>query len=365
MTSTLSIPPDFARTNAEALASVIRGEKPSIVPVNLMIDSVAIMGYAGVDATAYLLDYEVQWQALAQVHRRFFGLMPIMPFYYPSVEASALAGVEAHWGKRSAPMIHPCIFSEADVDRLKKPKMGVDGLMGHVVRCTEHFLRRSSETGLPTVIDYGSMGPNDIAALLMGPAEFFLATKTRPRMVHRLLAIITDFCIEWIQWRIDHFGGLLEVLDLGDDYAAYFSPAAFDEFVVPYTGAICKAFPNSYLMWHSDGDFRLSNLHKVNDLHVDMFNAFTPHLDIADVRRLLGPEIDLAGNIDPIGVMVYGTPDDVLREAKRCIEAAGREGHFVLCPGGGVGAGTRPENIDALIRASLEYSYLMHEGSSE
>ena len=63
----------------------------------------------------------------------------------------------------------------------------------------------------------------------------------------------------------------------------------------------------------------------------------------------------------PVDVMVFGTPVDVLRESKRCIEATGKEGHFVLCPGGGVGAGTKLENVDALIQASIEYSYLMNE----
>lgn len=354
------IPPDFAERNEEAFAALLRGEKPEVVPVNLMIDSVLIMEIADITADEYFLDYEAQWQALVKTHRRFRGLTPIIPFYYPCIEASALGRVEAHWRERSAPMTRPFIFSEADVDRLRPPRMGKDGLMEHVVKCTEHFLMRSKQTGLPAVVDYGSMGPNDIAALMMGPTEYFLASKTNPKLLHKLLRIITEMCIEWINWRIDYFGGPMEVLDLGDDYSAYFSPDAFEEYVVPYTGAIMQAFPDAYNMWHSDGDFTHKNLHKVKDLKIDMFNAFTPNLNIGFVREVLGPDIDLAGNIHPIAVMVFGTPEEVLREAKCCIELAGRDGHFVLCPGGGVGAGTKLENIDALVQASIEYSYLMN-----
>ena len=361
MLDSFVIPPDFARRNDEAFEAVMHGEKPDIVPVLLMVDSVLIMEIAGITADEYFLDYEAQWQALARTYRRFGGATPIMPFYYPCVEASALGRVEAHWGQRSAPMTKPFISGQADVDRLRPPRLGEDGLMGHVVKCTEHFLNRSQETGLPVTLDYGSMGPNDIAALMMGPEEMFLASKTKPKMLHRLLRIITETCIDWINWRIERFGGPMTVLDLGDDYSAYYSPDAFDEFVVPYTGAIMETFPDAYNMWHSDGDFTPKNLHKVNDLHIDMFNAFTPNLDIALVREMLGPDIVLAGNVHPIRVMVFGTPDDVLRESKRCIEAAGRDGHFVLCPGGGVGGGTRLENIDAMIQAALEYSYLMCE----
>jgi len=355
------IPPDFAERNDEALAAVLRGEKPEIVPVNLMVDSVLHMEIADITADDYLLDYELQWQAQVKTYHRFGGAIPIMPFYYPVVEASALARVEPHWGKRSAPMIRPCIFSEADVDRLRPPRMGVDGLMGHVIKCTEYFLRRSEETGIPVVIDYGSMGPLDIAALMMGPTEFFIATQKDTKLLHKLLSIITEVCIEWINWRVQHFGGSLDVLDLGEDYSAYFRPDDFDQFVVAYTGAVMRAFPDAYNMFHSDGDYKPGNLHKVKDLNIDMFNAFTPNIDIGLVREVLGPEVDLAGNVHPIDVMVFGSPEDVLRESKRCIEVAGRDGHFVLCPGGGVGAGTSLENIDALIQASLEYSYLMYE----
>ncbi len=355
------IPPDFAERNEDAFAAVLRGEKPEIVPVNLMLDSVLHMEIADITADEYLLDYELQWQAQAKTYHRFGGAVAIMPFYYPVIEASALARVEPYWGKRSAPMIHPCILSEADVDRLRPPKMGVDGLMGHVVKCTEYFLKRSEETGIPVAVDYGSMGPMDIAALMMGPTEFFIATQTNPQLVHRLLSIIVDVCIEWINWRIQYFGGPMEVLDTGDDYSAYFSPDDYDEFVVRHTGAIMRAFPEAYNMFHSDGDYTYKNVHKVKGLNIDMFNAFTPRLDIARVREILGPDVDLAGNVHPIDVMTFGTPDDVLRESKRCIEAAGKNGHFVLAPGGGVGAGTRLENVDALIQASIQYSYLMNE----
>jgi uroporphyrinogen decarboxylase len=362
MTREFMIPPDFAARNEAAFAALIRGEKPEIIPVNLMLDSVFQMEMADISAEQYLFDYEAHWQSQVVTYKRFGGAVAIMPFYYPVIEATALARVEPVIRQRAAPMIHPCIFSEADVDRLRPPRMGQDGLMGHMVQCQEYLLRRSAETGIPVAIDYGSMGPIDIAALLMGPTEFFVATKKRRKMVHKLLSITSALCIEWIQWKIGHFGGPMPVLDLGEDYAAYFRPDEFEEYVLSYTGAVMRAFPDAYNMWHSDGDFRESNLPKVRELNIDMFNAFSPNIDIGLVRQVLGPEVDLAGNIHPIHVMVFGTPQDVLREARRCIEAAGKDGHYVLAPGGGVGAGTRPENVDALVQASLQFSTLMTEG---
>lgn len=353
------IPPDFAQKNDEAFDAVLRGEKPAMVPIDLMVDSVLIMEIGDITADDYFLDYEKQWKATIKAYHRFGGMVPVMPFYYPCVVPTAIGRVEAHWEKRSAPMIRPFIRSEADVDRLRPPKMGKDGLMEHHVKCMEYFVAKSEETGIPSTLDYGSVGPNDIAALMMGPTEYFIATKTNPDLVHKLLTIITDVCIEWFHWRIQHFGEPMENLLLGNDYSAYHGPEDFAEFVVPYIKSIVREFSDKYHIYHCDGDFTYGNVRKVLDLDLDMFYAFSPRLDIGKVRQILGPEVDLAGNVDPIGVMVMGSPDDVLRESKRCIEAAGKNGHFVLCPGGGVGAGTKLENIDAMVQASIDYSHLM------
>ncbi len=109
------IPADFAARNAEALAAVLRGQQPEIVPINLMVDAVLQMEIAGITSDQYYRDFEAQWQAQVAVYRRFAGLVPVMPFYYPCIEASALGQVDVHWAWRSAPMIRPCIFSESDV----------------------------------------------------------------------------------------------------------------------------------------------------------------------------------------------------------------------------------------------------------
>jgi uroporphyrinogen-III decarboxylase len=60
--------------------------------------------------------------------------------------------------------------------------------------------------------------------------------------------------------------------------------------------------------------------------------------------------------------MVFGIPDEVLGEAWGSILAAGKDGHYVVAAGGGVGGGTKPANVDTLVQNSLEYGYLMHEG---
>ena len=77
-------------------------------------------------------------------------------------------------------------------------------------------------------------------------------------------------------------------------------------------------------------------------------------------RQLVGPEITLCGNFDPSGVLLQGSPEDVAKAAKQCIERGGEK--FILMPGCEVPPGTPEENIRAfcpcngcLIREELKY----------
>ena len=55
--------------------------------------------------------------------------------------------------------------------------------------------------------------------------------------------------------------------------------------------------------------------------------------DLAEIKRKFGGRLALKGNIHTTDVMLRGTPEDVRRESRRCIEAAAEGGGFVLSTG--------------------------------
>ncbi len=61
------------------------------------------------------------------------------------------------------------------------------------------------------------------------------------------------------------------------------------------------------------------------------------------------------GNLDPVRVMLSGTPDQVIAMGKECIEKAGRDGQFILSPGCEVPRDTPHANLEALIRCAEEF----------
>ena len=77
--------------------------------------------------------------------------------------------------------------------------------------------------------------------------------------------------------------------------------------------------------------------------------------DVGDVKRELGDEIGLFGNVSGEHTLLHGMVDDVKREVIEQIRKAGRNGGFLSSSGTPIAFGTPPENVKALIDAAKEY----------
>ncbi len=86
-----------------------------------------------------------------------------------------------------------------------------------------------------------------------------------------------------------------------------------------------------------------------------MVNAMRLMHDMAELRRTVGGQMSLLGNVAPVAVLMRETPERVIEESRRCIEGAAEGGGFGLLSGGVIDRGTPPENIDALVEASEKF----------
>jgi uroporphyrinogen decarboxylase len=77
--------------------------------------------------------------------------------------------------------------------------------------------------------------------------------------------------------------------------------------------------------------------------------------DLAAIRREHGDRIVLKGNLHTSNVMLLGSVEDVIRESKAAIDAAGKGGRFILSTGDQCGRETPFENIRAMIETARTY----------
>jgi uroporphyrinogen-III decarboxylase len=137
------------------------------------------------------------------------------------------------------------------------------------------------------------------------------------------------------------------------------SPAHWREFVFPHMKEVCGELhaydPEVRIYSHICGNI----LPIVEDLvktgldcigPLDPLGKFTP----AQVRERAGDSVALMGGVNALS-FVDSEPEELMAEARDCIEGAGQRGGYVLGSGCMVPPGSRRENLAALATAARRY----------
>jgi uroporphyrinogen decarboxylase len=87
---------------------------------------------------------------------------------------------------------------------------------------------------------------------------------------------------------------------------------------------------------------------------VDILNPIQhicPGMERAALKRDFGEKVIFHGGIENQHVLPHGTPDDVRREVRECLETLGAGGGYLPCSCHNIQAGTPVENVLALVEA--------------
>ena len=76
---------------------------------------------------------------------------------------------------------------------------------------------------------------------------------------------------------------------------------------------------------------------------------------LADVKAKYGDQITLFGNVDNVGVLVSGTPDDVADMVKECVHDAARGGGYCIGSDHSVHDDIPNANVHAIVDAARKY----------
>ncbi len=104
---------------------------------------------------------------------------------------------------------------------------------------------------------------------------------------------------------------------------------------------------------HICGD-TLNTVKVMPELGVDVF-SLDQIVPIEKAREAVGDKIILMGNVHPIQVMWQGTPKDVEKASKDCIDKAGKNGRFILSSGCEMPRDTPAENVAMLYKVASTY----------
>jgi uroporphyrinogen-III decarboxylase len=328
------------------LLRVVQGDLLDPLPVGLIVDSPWLPGWAGIS----ILDYFNDPQAWLAANLKAVGSFPQIMFlpgfwaeYGMCTEPSAF-GVKCIWYENAFPSVERSLHDYAEVDRLKKPDCRTDGLLPFVLKRLLHCRREIEKAG-HRIRFAVARGPLNIASYLLGHTEFLIGVKTNPEEIHRLLAVVTEFLVDWIGLQADTFNSIDGILLL-DDLVGFLRDDDFQQFALPYLKRIYDSRNVAVRFLHNDAHGLVTARHLAT-MGVNLFNFSFNH-SLSEMRRQAGPSVVLVGNIPPRDVLAQGTPDDVRRSVADALASIDDRRGILVSAGGGVPPGVSTENIEAL-----------------
>lgn len=241
----------------------------------------------------------------------------------------------------------PLITTTADIDRIPSPDVASQGRYPLMLEALGRIVDAlGKEVFIVACFD---QYPFSLAAALMDINEIMLKLYDDPPFVQALL----DRCAEYAL----AYGTALakagaDMLSGGDSPAGLVGPALYEEAILPAEQALlaklkpAAGIPVSlHICGNSTPILPMMATSGADVLEIDHA------VDLANACKIVGPDIALWGNLDPVSVLSRGTPDIVRQHAAQAITATRQAGHsrFVLSSGCTLAVETPAENIDALL----------------
>jgi uroporphyrinogen decarboxylase len=254
-------------------------------------------------------------------------------------------------------LLRPPLERIGDVDSLRVPDPLTDGRMPVMLEATR-LVRKA--VGDEVAIRSPGTGPFALASYFVGTQEFLIEVGmakaempgSDPDAIHRALDLAADALIAFGKACVDAGADLLHC---GDSLAScdVISPADYEEWAFPYERKVIEAWKayGAKTLLHICGDSS-KVLHLYAETGADVIEV-DHKVDLALARRLVGDRACLIGNVDPVTVLLQGTPELVRTASQRCLDAA-PGGGYVLGSGCVVPRITPLENVRAMVQAARE-----------
>ncbi|MCH5377085.1 MAG: uroporphyrinogen decarboxylase family protein [Planctomycetes bacterium] len=244
----------------------------------------------------------------------------------------------------------PLVSKASDVDRIPPPDPSSQGrwplMLEAMARIDEAI---GGEAFIVACLD---QYPFSLACALMGMDHLMLGLIDDRPLVDALL----ERCVEYaVAYGAALAAAGADMLSGGDSPAGLIGPVRYREVALPFERQVLRKL--------KDVADRPVSLHICGDatpILADMAKSgadvleLDHQVDVQHACRVVGPDIAIWGNMDPVGLLSLGGPREVERAAGNLIESFGCAGHrrFVLSSGCTLAMETPAVNLRAMIAAA-------------
>jgi MtaA/CmuA family methyltransferase len=312
-----------------------------LMPITMMFAADQI----GVPYGQYAADYRKMVDAQLRTAEKF-DFDHVSCISDPAREA-ADCGATIHYFDNQPPAVDETksLLADKSVLRgLEAPDPLAGGRMYDRVQAAALFRH---QVGGQRLIEGWIEGPCAEAADLRGINRLMTDFYDDPAFVRDLFDFVLALGLEFARAQVD---AGVDLIGVGDAAASLVGPQIYEEFVRPYEQKMIDTLHamGTKVRMHICGNIRRI-LPGVGSLGCEMadIDSMVP-LDLA--REQMGPEVALAGNIDPVKTLRNGTPESVTAAIAECHRQAGPR--YIV----GAGCEVPRDTPEANVRALLEYA---------
>jgi MtaA/CmuA family methyltransferase len=230
--------------------------------------------------------------------------------------------------------------------RLKLPDPCNDGRMPILLEAIRRVRQRFGDSVL---ICGRCPAPFSAATLLFGVQAVMMLMYDDPGLLRDMMRFLTDAAEVYARAQIQAGAHALWVGDCSAS-SRFISVRHFREFAAePASQHIARLKRMGAVTIYFGAEVETSRLQAAAKLGADII-GISEEADLARCKAAVGDRVCVMGNLDPINVLMNGTPELVESEVKRIVASAGGRG-WLFNTGEGVPRFTPQENVKAMVRA--------------
>ncbi|HEX8949448.1 MAG TPA: uroporphyrinogen decarboxylase family protein [Dissulfurispiraceae bacterium] len=245
------------------------------------------------------------------------------------------------------------IHSEEDLAKLDLEDIFKEPVVKTVLDATVRVKEKIGDKYLVTMTCWG---PFTLAARFVGEEAFMKATFKKPAFVEKMVDFCADLLIKLYEPLVN---AGVEALSIADPTASgdLINPKQMARFAVPPLKKMSDwaKSKGAHTILHICGNTS-DRLEQFIDTGCSTI-FFDQKVDIAKAKEVLHGKMSFGGNVAPVHVLLNKSAAEVEQACREVIEAAGKDGGFILVPGCDIPPTISFENLKTFHDVALNWKY--------
>lgn len=324
-------------TGRERYLNMLTGKPVDFIPRTPILMQFAAE-HIGSNYAAFAADHRVLVEANIQCAREF-GMDQVSCISDPYRETSGFGADITYVPDGPPRSTHP-LAETKDLSKLRKPDPETSERMLDRVRAAERFKEKcGNEYSILGWVE----GPAAEAADLRDLTPFMIDLLDDESFACELMDLCTETAINFARAQIK---AGCDTIGIGDAIASQVDPDTYEHLILPREKRLVEAIheAGAFAKLHICGNIT-HLLPGIGSLGIDILDI--DHMvDLSQARTIVGRNVTLAGNMDPVSIIKNGTPEHIRSTVISAFEQAGSL--YLLNAGCEIPPKTPVENLKAL-----------------